>query len=173
MRSSHCTPARPRADAARAALALALLALALSLAACSNPKKAVTDSPNPKLATASIKVGPALVLAELARTEAERERGLMFRTSLPEGTGMLFIFDRDDRLGFWMKNTKIPLSIAYVASDGTIRQISDMEPQSLATVPSERSVRYALEVPQGWFGRAGVKVGDKLELSGLAGLGGG
>jgi uncharacterized protein len=155
---------------------LVLLALAsclvLSLPACSGPKKAVTDSPNPTLATASVKVGPAIVLAEIARTEVERERGLMFRRALDEGKGMLFVFDKDDMLAFWMKNTKVPLSIAYISSDGTIRQISDMEPYSLATVKSERSVRYALEVPRGWFERAGVKVGDRVGLGGVPALAG-
>jgi uncharacterized protein len=142
--------------------------LVLSLASCSGDKKAVTDSPNPLLASTSIKVGPSQLLAEIARTETERERGLMHRSSLAEGKGMLFIFDKDDRLAFWMKNTTLSLSIAYIASDGTIRQISDLEPLSLATVQSERSVRYALEVPRGWFERAGVRVGDRVDLSGVA-----
>jgi uncharacterized protein len=148
------------------------VALGLSLASCSGDKKAVTDSPNPILASASITVGSSQILAEIARTETERERGLMHRSSLADGKGMLFIFDRDDRLAFWMKNTTLPLSIAYIASDGTIRQLSDLEPLSLATVQSERSVRYALEVPRGWFERAGVHVGDKVDLRGVAGSGG-
>jgi len=146
---------------------LPALALILSLASCAAAKKAVTDSPNPTLAAVSIKVGSAQVLAEVARTEAQRERGLMFRTSLADGKGMIFIFDKDDLLAFWMKNTKLPLSLAYISSDGTIRQIVDLEPGSLASVEAERSVRYALEVPKGWFGRAGVKVGDKVELGAL------
>ena len=150
---------------------LAAICLAFAIPACSQAKKAVTDSPNPKLATAVLKVGPAQVVAELARTEVELERGLMFRSSLPDGAGMLFIFSKDDRLAFWMKNTELPLSIAYISTDGTIRQISDMEPESLATVQSERSVRYALEVPRGWFDRAGVKVGDKVDLSSVPDLG--
>jgi len=141
--------------------------LALSLASCAKPAKAVTDSPNPTLAAVSIKVGSAELLAEIARTETERERGLMFRTSLADGKGMLFVFDKEDRLAFWMKNTRIPLSLAYIASDGSIRQIVDLEPFSLASVEAERSVRYALEVPRGWFDRAGVKVGDKVELGAL------
>ena len=77
---------------------------------------------------------------------------------------MLFVFDSDERLSFWMKNTLIPLSIAYIASDGTIREILDMEPHSLAPVPSQYSVRYALEVPKGWFSRAGVRVGDRVSI---------
>ncbi len=133
-------------------------------ASCAAPAKATTDSPNPSLPSVTLAVGSATVTAEVARTEVQRERGLMFRTSLADGKGMLFIFDADSELSFWMKNTLIPLSLAYIASDGTIRQISDLTPRSLAAVPSERAVRYALEVPQGWFGRAGVKVGDKVVI---------
>jgi len=174
----HAVPDRSAGNSRITARAIAFLAalatlLSLSFIACSQAQKAVTDSPNPKLPTAVLKVGPATVTAELATTEVERARGLMFRSALPEGAGMLFVFDKDDRLGFWMKNTKLPLSIAYIASDGTIRQISDMAPESLATVSSERSVRYALEVPQGWFGRAGVAVGDAVDLRGLPGPGAG
>jgi uncharacterized protein len=155
---------------ARNVLSILMLALGLSLvaASCADKKSAaVTDSPNPKLATSPIQVGGAQVIAEIAATETERERGLMFRTSLADGKGMLFIFDKDQQLAFWMKNTKIPLSLAYISSDGTIRQIVDLEPESLASVQAERSVRYALEVPRGWFGRAGVKVGDKVSFGDL------
>ncbi len=88
----------------------------------------------------------------------------MFRKKLDDGQGMLFVFETDDRLSFWMKNTLVPLSIAYIAYDGTIREILDMAPQSLAAVPSQYSVRYALEVPQGWFSRAGVRVGDRVGI---------
>jgi uncharacterized membrane protein (UPF0127 family) len=77
---------------------------------------------------------------------------------------MLFIFDRDQVLSFWMKNTLIPLSIAFIASDGRILQIKDMEPLSLSTVNSDRSVRYALEVPRGWFSRAGIAIGDIVQF---------
>ncbi len=139
------------------------LVLVLPLASCAG-KKEPTDSPNPRLEAVSIKVGGAVVLAEIARTDVERQRGLMFRTKLEDGTGMLFVFDKDERLAFWMKNTVLPLSLAYIASDGTIRQIVDLEPQSLAGVQADRSVRYALEVPKGWFERAGVRVGDAVDL---------
>lgn len=141
--------------------ALGLILLALSLAACAS-RKAITDSPNPPLQTVSIRVGSATVLAELALSETERERGLMFRKTLDEGKGMIFVFPKDDMLVFWMKNTTLPLSLAYIASDGTIRQISDLEPLSLAPVPAYRSVRYALEMNRGWFDRSGVKAGDKV-----------
>jgi len=104
------------------------------------------------------------ITVELARTDEERATGLMFRKNLPDGQGMLFVFDRDQQMSFWMKNTLIPLSIAYISSDGFIIEIKDMQPNDLTSVKSSRSVRYALEVPQGWFDRASVKQGDRIIL---------
>jgi uncharacterized membrane protein (UPF0127 family) len=103
--------------------------------------------------------------AEIAKTEEERSKGLMHRKKLPEGEGMLFVFERDQQLSFWMKITSIPLSIAFITSDGRIVEIRDMQPFDLNSVMSSRSVRYALEVPQGWFGRAGVKPGDTIKIN--------
>jgi len=108
-----------------------------------------------------------IVKAEIAVTDAQREQGLMYRKKLKDGEGMLFVFQNDQILSFWMKNTLVPLSIAYIAYDGRILEIYDMQPGNLDPVRSSRSVRYALEVPQGWFGRAGLGVGDKLEIQGL------
>jgi uncharacterized membrane protein (UPF0127 family) len=88
----------------------------------------------------------------------------MNRKTLAEGRGMLFIFDRDQSLSFWMKNTLIPLSIAFISKDGRILEIRDMRPLDETPVRSSRSARYALEVPQGWFGRAGIKAGDTVML---------
>ncbi len=105
--------------------------------------------------------------AEVAVSDEDRARGLMFRTSLADGQGMAFVFDADRKLTFWMKDTKIPLSIAFVAHDGRITQIEDMTPLSLSVTESERSVRYAIEVPQGWFTRLGVMPGDVFDLSAL------
>lgn len=104
------------------------------------------------------------VRAELAVSAEERARGFMERRHIPDGTGMLFIFENDQILSFWMKNTPTPLSIAYISADGRIRDIFDMTPYSLASVESTGHVRYALEVPQGWFARAGVRTGDTLVL---------
>ena len=111
--------------------------------------------------------GNVTVIAELARTAAQREQGLMHRKDLKDGYGMLFIFDRDEILSFWMKNTLIPLSIAFIAYDGRILEIHDMQPGNLNPVYSSRSARYALEVPQGWYDRVGIVAGDKLQLSKL------
>jgi len=108
--------------------------------------------------------GSVSVEAELARTDAERSTGLMYRNKLEDGKGMLFIFEADQVLSFWMKNTSIPLSIAFISYDGTITDIRDMHPNTTNPVHSSRSVRYALEVPQGWFSGAGVKPGDKVKI---------
>jgi uncharacterized membrane protein (UPF0127 family) len=104
------------------------------------------------------------VLTEIARTDEQCRRGLMGRKSLANGEGMLFVFETDRILSFWMKDTLIPLSIAFIAYDGRILEIRDMESQSLRQVLSSRSARYALEVPQGWFTRAGIGPGDTLQL---------
>lgn len=110
-------------------------------------------------------VGSHTFFVELADTGELRARGLMNRENLPEDHGMLFIFDRDQRMSFWMKDTSIPLSIAYISADGTIREIHDMEPFNLNPVRSSRSVRYALEVNQGAFEKAGIQEGDEVDLS--------
>jgi hypothetical protein len=147
------------------ALAVGLAAgLALSCGGRSASYGQGPTAPNPPLPTAQLRSGPVVVTVELARNADQRERGLMFRKSLADGKGMLFVFDADQILDFWMKNTTIPLSIAYMSSDGTVREIHDLEPLSLASVASGRSVRYALEVPRGWFDRVGLKAGDRFEL---------
>jgi len=107
------------------------------------------------------------VKAEIAVTQEERNQGLMHRQKLPDGEGMLFVFENDQRLSFWMKNTYIPLSIAYITSDGRIIDILDMYPHDENSVVSSRSVRYALEVPQGWFFRVGVQTGDRVKIENL------
>jgi uncharacterized membrane protein (UPF0127 family) len=108
-----------------------------------------------------------VVKAELAKTEEEQTYGFMNRKNIPDGNGMLFIF-KDDRIAsFWMKNTPTPLSIAYIDYSGKIKDIFDMTPFSLASIVSTGYVRYALEVPQGWFSKNGIVVGDVLDLSPL------
>jgi uncharacterized protein len=102
------------------------------------------------------------VVAEMARTANEREHGFMERKRIPDGTGMLFLFDGDQILSFWMKNTSAPLSIAYIDSTGKIRDVFDMTPFSLENIDSTVRVRYALEVPQGWFYHTGIQAGDTL-----------
>lgn len=109
----------------------------------------------------------AAVKAEIAKTDEERAKGLMYRKKLPDGEGMLFVYEYDHVMSFWMKNTYIPLSIAYISSDGRIVDIKDMHPHDTSSVMSSRSVRYAMEVPQGWFGRAGILEGDRIRIEDL------
>lgn len=106
----------------------------------------------------------ARIYVEIADTPEERAEGLMFRSSLPADHGMLFVFPEPQPLAFWMKNTQIPLSIAYIDQDGTVLEIHDMEPYSLETVPSRQPALYALEVNQGTFERLGIEPGDRLRL---------
>jgi uncharacterized membrane protein (UPF0127 family) len=101
---------------------------------------------------------------EVADDESSRGRGLMFRQSLPEDAGMIFIFPADGDSPFWMQNTPLPLSIAFIAADGRIVDIKDMQPLSTELVRPAAIYRTALEVNQGYFGRAGVRVGDRAEL---------
>jgi uncharacterized protein len=100
---------------------------------------------------------------EIANTREEREKGLMDRTSLPEDRGMLFVFDREQPLSFWMKNTLIPLSIAYIDSQGRIVDIQDMQPLDETPHPSAEPAQYALEVNQGFFADRGIEVGNVLQ----------
>jgi len=123
--------------------------------------------PQSGLATATLRSGSVELMVELAVSPAEQETGLMHRKELADGRGMLFIYGEDRRLSFWMKNTLVPLTIAYLGADGVIKELHDMEPLSLAPVESSRYVRYALEAPRGWFGRVGLRVGDRFDLSGL------
>ncbi len=104
------------------------------------------------------------VSAELAVKEEERSYGFMNRKNIPDGTGMLFVFEADQILSFWMKDTPHPLSIAYIDSRGIITDIFDMTPYSLSSIKSSRSVRFALEVPQGWFKENGITKGDSVTL---------
>lgn len=137
-----------------------ILAIFLNAASCANPKKLRTQEITIMKADGT----SVSVNAEIAIKEEERNRGFMERKSIPDGTGMIFVFESDQILSFWMKNTPTPLSIAYIDSHGKIRNIFDMKPLSLASVTSTVRVRYALEVPQGWFERAGVKVGDTVSV---------
>jgi hypothetical protein len=98
---------------------------------------------------------------ELATTSEERSRGLMFRESLPENQGMLFVFPNERQVSFWMKNTYVPLSIAYIDAEGRIVNIADMQPQDTTSHPSAAAVRYALEVNQGWFAERDIAAGDR------------
>lgn len=117
-----------------------------------------------ELDTRIISVNGHKIEVEIADDTDSRRTGLMNRKEMEADHGMLFVFDSDQKLSFWMKNTLIPLSIAYISSNGTIMEIYDMKPESLRPVESVNSVRYALEMNKGWFDKAGVKPGDVIDL---------
>lgn len=104
---------------------------------------------------------------ELAISQEQKSHGFMNRKNIPEGTGMIFLYDRDEKMYFWMKDTPSPLSIAFIDSSGVIKEIKDMMPYSLKTIESTLSLRYALEVPQGMFKRLKLDVGDSLTKESL------
>ncbi len=112
----------------------------------------------------TIGVGPAVALVEVAADSASRARGLSGRHELGENEGMLFIFPRAERVAFWMKDTYIPLSIAFIAPGGQIAEIRDMEPMTTTYHKSAEPVIMALEMSAGWFAKNGVGVGDLVVL---------
>ena len=138
---------------------IALLFACISLASCKSKKLPVKDI---KIVRQDGTV--FTVKAEIAEKPEDRNHGFMGRKNIPDGTGMLFVFEKDQILSFWMKNTPHPLSIAYIDSKGKIRNIFDMTPYSTASIVSTVSVRYALEVPQGWYKKNGITEGDTVIL---------
>jgi uncharacterized membrane protein (UPF0127 family) len=114
------------------------------------------------LPTTTLGAGILNLKVEVAQTPREHEIGLMHRTSMPANEGMLFVFERAGQQCFWMKNTLIPLSVAFVADDGTVVNVDEMKPETLDSHCSVRQVRFVLEMNTGWFKRHGMKAGDKL-----------
>jgi uncharacterized protein len=114
----------------------------------------------PKLRTMKLWLGPKEITAELAITQTEIATGMMFREKMDESEGMLFIFGRPHRTSFYMKNTYVPLSCAYIDGEGAIVEIHDLKPLEEAPVEARSDqIQYVLEVKQGWFERNGIRVG--------------
>lgn len=155
-----------------------LVLMVLSLAGCSSerecPSGGACDEGTSPGTTSDAGLKPLTIDAsngetvrlqvEIADSDAERQRGLMERTALGQDRGMLFVFDGEQQLSFWMKNTLIPLSVAYIDSEGRIIDIQDMQPLDETSHPSAEPAQYALEVNQGYFAEHGVEVGDTAEL---------
>ena len=137
------------------------LAAVQILAALFASGAAAQDAPQ-RLPATTLTAGFHLINAELARTPEQRAIGLMHRPAMPANDGMLFVFERAGEQCFWMKNTLLPLSIAFIADDGTVVNVEDMKPQTTDSHCSRKEVRYALEMNQGWFAKRGVKAGSKL-----------
>lgn len=154
-------PARPTARRARI---IAAIWLSVFSAIASAPSWPADDDGQPqlKLPRAKLTAGMHLIDAQIASNVNTRAKGLMHRKELPGNEGMLFVFERSDQHCFWMRNTPLPLSIAFIADDGEIVNLADMAPFSEDSHCPARPVRYALEMAQGWFGKKGVKAGSKI-----------
>ena len=143
-------------------IARRMLFLMAILVALTGPLAALTP-PQPELPKIALTIRDVRIEAEVADDPDEKTIGLMGRKELAEGQGMLFVFSRPQPMGFWMKDTLIPLSIAYLNAEGIIREIHDMQPLEENPTPSVfQDLVYALEVPQGWFAKNGILAGDKL-----------
>ncbi len=112
----------------------------------------------------TIQIKDKLLYVELATTPIEWSKGLQGRSYLPDSQGMLFIFPYSDTLSFWMKETPLPLSLAYIDSTGIIKEIHDLIPFDETPVVSKDKVQFALEVNRGWFEKNGIKIGDTVMI---------
>jgi uncharacterized membrane protein (UPF0127 family) len=132
-------------------------------AASDNPleiPRAAEGKPQPKLPTLTLWVGTNEVHAEIAQTLPQIMTGMMWRTNMDESDGMLFVFGQPQRVGFWMRNTLLPLSCAYIDPDGTILELHDMQPRDENPITAATDqVQFVLEMKQGWFDRHHVKTG--------------
>ena len=118
-------------------------------------------APQTNLPTVTLTLGDQALAARVAADDPSRERGLMSRTNLAENEAMLFVFPSPRPVSFWMKDTPVPLSIAYIGPSGRIFEIHDLKPLDETPVPSASSaIVYAIEAPQGWFSRHGVLAGS-------------
>lgn len=120
------------------------------------------QGPQLNLPRTQLQAGMHVLDVQLAQTPEQRQIGLMWRKEMPQHEGMLFVFEQPATQCFWMRNTLIPLSAAFLADDGTIVNIADMKPQSDVSHCSEKPVRYVLEMNLGWFAKRQLKAGYKL-----------
>jgi uncharacterized protein len=120
------------------------------------------EGPQLNLQRVKLSAGMHLMDVQVAATPGQRQTGLMFRKEMPQQEGMLFVFEQPSQQCFWMKNTLLPLTAAFVADDGTIVNMADMKPQTTEPHCSAEPVRYVLEMNMGWFVKKGVKAGSKL-----------
>jgi uncharacterized membrane protein (UPF0127 family) len=123
---------------------------------------ATAQAQQPPLPGMDLTAGMHRIHAEVANDMGSRMQGLMYRKSMPQNAGMVFVFEEDATHCMWMKNTLIPLSVAFVDQAGTIINIADMQPHSEQSHCAARPARYALEMNKGWFAQRGIKAGAKL-----------
>lgn len=133
-----------------------LLSLLLWLSAHAQP------GPQLHLPRVTLTAGLHLIQAQVAATDGQRATGLMYRQEMPVNEGMLFIFEEPAIQCFWMRNTLLPLTAAFIGDDGSIVNLADMQPLNDRSHCSARPVRFVLEMNQGWFAKRGLKAGSKL-----------
>ena len=119
-------------------------------------------APQLHLPRVTLTAGMHLIQAQVASNHEQRAVGLMYRTDMPTNEGMLFIFEQASVQCFWMRNTFMPLTAAFIADDGSIVNLADMQPRSDQSHCSTRPVRYVLEMHQGWFAKRGIQAGSRL-----------
>ena len=152
-----CAP-RPSHGTLRA---FAASAIAVAVAWVSSAAWAL-EGPQMNLQRVELTAGMHRIDAQVAIEPQQRQIGLMHRQEMPAHEGMLFVFERASEQCFWMKNTLLPLTAAFVSDDGTIVNLVDMKPQTLDSHCSAKPVRYVLEMNKGWFAQKGIKAGSKL-----------
>jgi uncharacterized protein len=118
--------------------------------------------PQPRLRTIDLQLGIHIIKTELAITPEQQQVGMMFRKEMGNNEGMLFVSEERSQRCFWMRNTLLPLTIAFIADDGTIVNLADMEPLSERSHCSTQPVRFALEMNKGWFAKRGFKAGARI-----------
>lgn len=142
----------------RRSIALALAASLLSAAGTALGAIGVPQN----LPATSLQAGMYQIRAAVARTAEQRQIGLMHRREMPQHEGMLFVFDEARMQCFWMKDTLLPLSIAFLADDGRIVNVAEMQARTLTSHCARQPVRYALEMNRGWFAKRGLGPGDRI-----------
>ena len=155
-RTALARPSAPRRTPLAAVAALSLAGALWGQGALAQ------DKPQMNLQRVELTAGMHRIDAQVAATPHERQTGLMHRQEMPQHEGMLFVFEQPAEQCFWMKNTLLPLTAAFVADDGTIVNLADMKPQTLDSHCSAKPVRYVLEMNQGWFAKKGIQAGAKL-----------
>jgi uncharacterized membrane protein (UPF0127 family) len=118
---------------------------------------------NQRFSVIPLTAGIYVIQAEVAASDAERQRGLMLREKMGPNEGMVFVFETSSEVCMWMKNTLLPLSVAFIDEAGKIVNIEDMKPQTLDNHCGKKRVRYALEMNQGWFKQKNIKEGSVIE----------
>ena len=150
-------PCRPRTMTNIKTGSLLIATLLAILASAAGAQGVPQDLP-----AITLQAGMHNIRAAVAQTPEQRQTGLMFRREMAQHEGMLFVFEQASPQCFWMKNTVLPLSIAFLADDGTVVNIADMKPQALDSHCAAKPVRLVLEMNQGWFAKRGIKAGSKI-----------